>query len=425
MAKSNPMQPPSELPIPDYPFQMICSDYFSFNGTDYVVIVDRYSNWPMVYRSEFGAEGLVRRLRETFVTFGIPEELTSDGGPQFKAGKTQEFLRSWGVRHRVSSVANPHANCRAELAVKTVKRMLMDNISPTGSLDVDTFQRALLMYRNSIDPETKASPALVLFGRPIRDAIPIPMGRYSPHETWREILTHREMALAKRHSREHERWSEHTHLLPSLKVGDHVYLQNLMGNHPRRWDRTGVVVEVRQYHQYVIRVDGTGRVTIRNRQHLRKFTPFQSNPTGIQATDTPTQSKLPTTSSSQTHLGMPARKVYADNPVCTSEAPIDRPPSVSSHPTDASPVAPACLPAVELNDAVTPRIVQEPSTRTHITTPRIDSTDRPIQPTYDAVSTPKMPRALARLKPYNQAGQKEMLRSGRRQSPLANTSSDG
>ena len=54
------------------------------------------------------------------------------------------------------------------------------------------------------------------------------------------------------------------------------YIQNLIGNHPRRWERTGIVVEVRQYHQYVIRVDGTGRVTIRNRQHLRKFTPFHN-----------------------------------------------------------------------------------------------------------------------------------------------------
>ncbi|CAG2251287.1 unnamed protein product [Mytilus edulis] len=279
MAKSNPMQPPSDITPPDYPFQMICSDYFTYNSNDYVVIVDRYSNWPMVYKSESGAEGLVKRLRETFVTFGIPEELTSDGGPQFTAGKTQEFLKAWGVRHRLSSVANPHANCRAEIAVKTVKRMLVDNITAVGSLDVDKFQRALLMYRNSIDPETKASPALILFGRPIRDAIPILMGRYSPHETWTELMSHREMALAKRHSREHERWNEHTHHLPTLQVGDHVYIQNLVGNHPRRWERTGTVVEVRQYHQYVIRVDGTGRVTIRNRQHLRKFTPFQTNQT--------------------------------------------------------------------------------------------------------------------------------------------------
>ena len=118
IAKSNPMQPPSDIEPPEFPFQQICADYFTYNNTDYVVIVDRYSNWPMVYRSESGAEGLVKRLRETFVTFGIPEELTSDGGPQFTAGKTQEFLRNWGVRHRLCLVANPHANSRAELAVK-------------------------------------------------------------------------------------------------------------------------------------------------------------------------------------------------------------------------------------------------------------------------------------------------------------------
>ena len=83
IAKSNPMQPPVDISPPEYPFQQICSDYFTYNNCDYVVIVDRYSNWPMVFKSESGANGLVKRLRETFVTFGVPEELTSDGGPQF------------------------------------------------------------------------------------------------------------------------------------------------------------------------------------------------------------------------------------------------------------------------------------------------------------------------------------------------------
>ena len=132
IAKSNPMQPPTDITPPEYPFQQLCCDYFTFNNHDYVVIVDRCSNWPMVFRSENGADGLIKRLREVFVTFGIPEELTSDGGPQFTSGKTQQFLKSWGVRHQLTSVANPHANCRAEIGVKTVKRMLMDNTLPTG-----------------------------------------------------------------------------------------------------------------------------------------------------------------------------------------------------------------------------------------------------------------------------------------------------
>ena len=158
--------------------------------------------------------------------------------------------------------------------MKSVKRMLMANTSPTGSLDVDAFQRAMLIYRNSIDPETKASPAMILFGRPIRDPIPTPLGRYCPHPTWQETTVNREKALAKRHSREREKWEEHTKQLKPLEIGDHVYLQNLSGNYPLRWERTGTVVEIKPFKQYTVKVDGTGRVTLRNRRHLRKFTPI-------------------------------------------------------------------------------------------------------------------------------------------------------
>ena len=58
-----------------------------------------------------------------------------------------------------------------------------------------------------------------------------------------------------------ERWTEHTRSLPPLSMGDHIRVQNQIGNHPTRWDKTGVVIEVRQYHQYVIRVDGSGKVS--------------------------------------------------------------------------------------------------------------------------------------------------------------------
>ena len=250
MAKSNATMPPHPPPQPDYPFQMIAADYFTYSGRNYLVVVDRYSNWPMVYSSQNGAAGLIKNLRDIFATFGIPEELTSDGGPQFTAGETRAFLKNWGVHHRLTSVANPHANCRAELGVKQIKRIIAGNCSQAGSLDVDRFQQAILSYRNTIDPITKSSPALVIFGRQIRDMVPIPAGKYSPHDAWKELMNHREKALAKRHSLGHERWSEHVRSLPALKVDDFVYVQNQTGNHPRRWERTGKIVEVLQNDQY-------------------------------------------------------------------------------------------------------------------------------------------------------------------------------
>ena len=42
---------------------------------NYLVIVDRYSNWPIVERAQDGSKGLVDVLWQTFATYGIPMNL--------------------------------------------------------------------------------------------------------------------------------------------------------------------------------------------------------------------------------------------------------------------------------------------------------------------------------------------------------------
>jgi hypothetical protein len=273
IAPSQPSAPPMPPTTPAYPFQCLCADYFNYKGFNYLVVVDRYSNWPIVERASDGSQGLISCLRRIFVTFGIPDELASDGGPEFTAAVTKTFLQNWGVHHRLSSVAFPHSNCRAEVGVKTVKRLISSNTGPRGELDTDTFQRAVLQYRNTPDPETKISPAISIFRHPIKDFIPILPGRYKPHPTWLETMAAREEALRNRHMKTAERWTEHTKQLSPLAVGNHVRIQNQTGPHPTRWDKTGVIVEVRQFDQYVVRIDGSGRVTLRNRKFLRRYEP--------------------------------------------------------------------------------------------------------------------------------------------------------
>ena len=178
----------------------------------------------------------------------------------------------------MSSAYFPHSNTRTEMGVKSSKRLLRMNTGHDGSITNGRFHRALLAHRNTPDPDTGVSPAQVLFGRPIRDLIPIVPGRFKPHEGWRLTQEERERALKVRYTRGQEAWSEHTRNLTPLQVGDRVLIQNQSGTPKiaKRWDRSGVVLEVGDHDQYHVKVDGSGRLSLRNRKFLRKGVPYQS-----------------------------------------------------------------------------------------------------------------------------------------------------
>ena len=98
-------------------------------------------------------------------------QIASDGGPEFSADLTKTFLKKWNVEHRISSAYNAESNGRAEVAVKSTKRLLMSNADPRGSLDNDNFLQAMLTQRNTPDVDCKLSPAQVLFGHPLNDSL--------------------------------------------------------------------------------------------------------------------------------------------------------------------------------------------------------------------------------------------------------------
>ena len=113
-------------------------------------------------------------------------ELASDGGPEFKVDATGEFLCRWGVKHRLSEAYHPQSNGRAEVAVKSAKRL-----RPYRKLDNDALLHALLQLRNTPDPDCNVSPAQIIFGRPIRDAFSFvnrleKFSNPAVRQTWRE-----------------------------------------------------------------------------------------------------------------------------------------------------------------------------------------------------------------------------------------------
>ena len=59
--------------------------------------------------------------------------------------------------------------------------------------------------------------------------------------------------------------------LPDLEVGDMVQIQNQKGNDPKRWNKSGKIVEKLNFDQYLVKIDGGGRLTRRNRRFLKKI----------------------------------------------------------------------------------------------------------------------------------------------------------
>ena len=69
---SQPKLPPAPFNPPSTPFEKIVGDFFQFAGYHYLVIADRLSAWPEIFKCSPGsplAEGLIGCLRNCFARY--------------------------------------------------------------------------------------------------------------------------------------------------------------------------------------------------------------------------------------------------------------------------------------------------------------------------------------------------------------------
>ncbi|KAM7288762.1 uncharacterized protein ISCGN_028946 [Ixodes scapularis] len=71
------------------------------------------------------ADKTIEKLRSVFASYGLPEEVVTDNGPQFTARTFADFLQKNGVRHTRTPPYHPASNGSAERCVQTVKRDLL------------------------------------------------------------------------------------------------------------------------------------------------------------------------------------------------------------------------------------------------------------------------------------------------------------
>ena len=143
---------------------------------------------------------------------------------------------------------------------------MRSNTGRDGSLNTAQIASALLQYHNTPLREGGKSPAQLLLGRQLRGGVPISITQLRVTEHWRAHLDQREKMMAQKATALEEASSKRRSLA-KLKVGQSVRVQDPV---TKRWDRAGVITRVlRPIRQYTVRLDGSGRLVLRNRKHLR------------------------------------------------------------------------------------------------------------------------------------------------------------
>ena len=117
------------------------------------------------------------------------------------------------------------------------------------------------------------SPAQVLYARKLRDTVPCVPGALQLRPEWVLTRERRELALAKRHQARGADLGQKTRELDPLHKGQVVSVQNQQGPHKNKWELSGIVVEVLGYDSYMVKMDGSGRISKRNRKFLRPVKP--------------------------------------------------------------------------------------------------------------------------------------------------------
>ena len=109
--------------LPMYPFQKVVSNLFSLDGHQYLIYADRLTGWPEVayFNTDPTSHNNIGELRGWFQRFGVPMQISFDGGPNISSKEIESFLTKWGSVERKSSAYYPKSNGRAEAT--TVKSM--------------------------------------------------------------------------------------------------------------------------------------------------------------------------------------------------------------------------------------------------------------------------------------------------------------
>jgi transposase InsO family protein len=163
------MDAPTGMEDYDQPMDALATDLFYHEGTNYLVLADRFSSYPWVWklRGQTTRE-VVKHLKECFETYGNPRILRSDGGPCYRSQEFKTFCDERGITLEFSSPYNAASNALAETTVKRFKHLMKKLVIDGDTRDLDSHISAMKNSPNRLG----VTPNELFFKRTLRDTAP-------------------------------------------------------------------------------------------------------------------------------------------------------------------------------------------------------------------------------------------------------------
>ena len=277
--KHLPSQPPEPFlsrPPATRPFEQIHADIGEISGRHFLVMVDSFSGWPHVVAfrdTNTSARKIIEHIRNFFSNVGAPISFWSDNGPQFAAAEFRNFLADWGIIPLTSSPYYAQSNGRAESEINTMKSLIRGSWT-AGAFNEAKFAKSILLFRNA--PRSGgASPAQLVFNRPMRDCLPAHRRSFAPE--WQKAADMLEKRARRTKDLQIAHYNKKAHPLAPFAVGNHVIIQHPVS---KLWDTPGIIVEVGRHRDYLIKTP-SGRILRRNRRFLLRRIPTFPTPAGM------------------------------------------------------------------------------------------------------------------------------------------------
>ncbi|UYV72243.1 K02A2.6-like, partial [Cordylochernes scorpioides] len=205
------------------PWQRIHIDFANKENINLIIVVDSHSKWiEAIPMRETTTRKTIEQLRRLFSSYGLPEELVSDNGPQFTGSEMKGFLEGNGIKQTLIPAYHPQ----------------------------NTLSKVLLAYRSTPHVTTGKTPSELFIGRALRTRV---------------SLIHPSLASRVRDQQARQmKYDRRTHL-EEFQIDDLVWCKNFRGGD--KWI-PGKIVGKKGTRVYTILIHG--QVKAYHRDQIRK-----------------------------------------------------------------------------------------------------------------------------------------------------------